>query len=322
MTLLLNSFLVDVTPHEVSLPFVEYETWEGSTEAKKNRYPGLITWRYSKRTSDGESGVCMVFLSGTQLPDDLSHKSFDLGTFSHLGCRLIEDSVALHFSGLGFTEERNRFERIVLRKHADASDTAIELATGLAFSARRPFSEERYAFSLTFQWVVRAMFKQSLVNASLSSIALGMPVMYMPTGAGHEDLDDYKNRYLGKVRNVDQKQKVATVACRDGQNRSIELKDLRLEASPAAIKIFERTVRSRQGPSRIIRTIQQLKLSLTKDNRRNVTVLRDRLAQIRKVLYEVGSSRDQLVIPLASSFQPGSVSVALTPTNVLLGEVL
>jgi hypothetical protein len=321
MTLLLNSFLVDIVPPEVSLPYKVFESWEVSTEAKKNSYPGLITWRY-RDSEDGGSGIYVVFLSGGQAPKDVQYGNFDLGKHARLGCRLIEDSVALHFSKLGFVEERNRFQRIALRRHADASNDAIELATGLSFSARRPFKDEPYKFNLSFQWVVRAMFKDSLVNASLAAIALGMPVVYKPSGTGDGDLEAYRNHYLGKVRHVDRRQKAATVACRDGQTRSVDLKNLRLEASPAVIKLFEKALHSKQGPSRIIRTIQQLKLSLTKDNRRNVTVLRDRLDQIRKVLYEVGSSQDQLVIPLASSFQDGSVAIALTPISVSFVESL
>jgi hypothetical protein len=322
MALLLNSFPVDVAPVEASLPHIDYQGWEISTAAKKTKFNEFSTWRYEmakEETGLNETLIRMVFLRGPRVPPDASQSNFDLGRFWRIGCLLIEDSLAAHFSRLGFTMEQNSFERFALRRYAGSPDDALELATGLSFSARRPFREDRYGFTLSFQWIVRAMFRDSLMSDSLAGIAPGMPVIYKPSATSSPGLPEFANRYLGRVRSIDTARRTAAVICRDDEPRTLSLRDLRLEASPHVIKLYEQRIRSRSGPSQILRTIQRLKLSFTKDNRRNVTALRDRLDEIRKVLYQAGSSRDQLVVSLAS-FQPGSVSIALSPIDATFGD--
>jgi hypothetical protein len=322
MTLLLNTFPVDVAPVEALLPYIDYESWERSTSAKRSQFNAYRTWRYEidkEESGLSENHIRMVFLGGPQLPPKSNQTAFDLGRFWRIGCIFIEDALSTHFSKLGFAAEQSSFERLALRRYAGSPDDAMELATGLSFSARRPFREDKYRFTLTFQWIVRAMFKDSLINESLAGIALGMPVMYRPNAAIPVGLLDFKNRYLGRVRSIDSAGKTAAVMCRDDEPRTVPLRDLRLEASPPVIKLYEQRVRSRPVPSHILRIIQQLKMSFTKDNRRNVTAFRDRLDEIRKSLYQAGSSRDQLVVPLAS-FQSGSVSIALTPIEATFGD--
>jgi hypothetical protein len=322
MALLLNSFPVDITPVEALLPYIDYKTWEISTSEKKSQFNEFGTWRYEMRddeTAEDGNRIRMVLLGGPHVPRVSSQTTFDLGRFWKIGCLFIEDALTAHFSKLGFATEQSSFERLALRRYTGSPDSAVELTTGVSYSARRPFREDRYRFTLSFQWVVRAMFRDSLLNESLARIALGMPVIYRPNGVVPSDLQEFRNRYLGRIRSVDSEHKTAAVMCRDDEPRIISLLDLRLEASPAVIKLYEQRVRSRSGPSQILRTIQQLKMSFTKDNRRNATALRDRLDEIRRLLYQAGSSRDQLVVPLAS-FQSGSVSIALNPIEASVGD--
>jgi hypothetical protein len=103
-----------------------------------------------------------------------------------------------------------------------------------------------------------------------------MPVLYKPDGSISDDLKPFRNRYVGRVRNVESNG-TATVICKDDQPRVIRLQDLRLEASPAVIKLYERRVHARSGTSAVIRAIQKLNKSLTTDNRRSLTVMKDRL---------------------------------------------
>ena len=322
MALLLNSFPVDVAPVEALLPYVDYGSWEISTLAKQSQFAEFRTWRYAlakEEAGANENHVRMVFLQGPQAPSGAAQTTFDLGQFWRIGCLLIEDGLTSHFSKLGFAIEQNNFERFALRRYTGSPDNALDLATGLSFSARRPFREDKYGFALSFQWIVRAMFKDSLATGSLAQIALGMPVIYKPVGTIPPGLLEFKHRYLGRVRSIDTSGKSATVVGRDDEPRTIPLRDLRLEASPAVIKLYEQKIRHLSGPSPILRTIQQLKMSFTKNNRRNVTALRDRLDIIRSSLNQAGSSRDQLVVPL-SSFQSGSVSIALTPIEATIGD--
>lgn len=322
MALYLNSFPVDVAPSEISLPYIEYPDWETSTSGKKTQFNQFAAWRYElsqEERGENQNSVRMVLLKGPQAPPGVPQATFDLGRFWRIGCLFIEDALSAHFAKLGFALEQNKFERLALRPHTASPDDRIELATGLSFSARRPFRDDRYRFTLSFQWVVRAMFRDSLSNESLARIALGMPVIYKPAGAVPPTLLEFAYRYLGRVRSIDPTGHSAVVMCKDEEPRTLPLGDLRLESSPVVIRLYEQTIRSRTGPSQILRTIQQLKMSFTKENRRNVSALRDRLNKIRTVLQQAGSSRDQLILPLAS-FQPGSVSIGLNPSEAILGD--
>lgn len=321
MALLLNSFAVEIAPLQASLPYIDYATWEDSTSAKDSEFPSFSTWRYEKDDSDAEpEKPCrLVFLNGPATPPPSQTVPFDLGRFWRIGCLLIGNSFGAHFASLGFTIEETGFERRALRRYPTPPDEPIELATGVSFAVRRPFKDEPSKFTISFQWIVRATFKETLESDSLAAIAFGMPVLYTPRSQTQKELSQFENGYIGRVRSIEPKSKTAAVNCRDGMPRTLPLRDLRLEASPALIKIYERHYQIKPGPSTVIRTMQQLRLSLTKDNRRNLTASRDRLERIRNLLYESGSSRDQFVIPIAS-FQEGSISMDLAPMEASIGE--
>jgi hypothetical protein len=322
MPLLLNSFPVEVAPLQLKLPYLDYPSWADSTTARDAHYPNCSTWRYEldeKESEGNPNRYRMIFLRGPQIPTGAGSTSFDLGRFWRIGCLTIEDSLSAQFVNRGYAVERTRFERVALARPHVSSDGAVELATGLSFSARRPFREEPYRFAVSFQWIVRACFKDNLENDALARIATGMPVLYKPSRRTAPELAHFQNRFLGRIRSVDRSNQSAVVMCKDDAPRSVKLRDLRLEASPAVIKAYETLRRPRPGPSPTIRTIQQLKMTLTNENRRNITALRDRLDKIRSVLVDLGSSRDQLVVPLVS-YQSGSISMGLAPEEAQVGE--
>ncbi|GEM_PF-5427300 len=321
MQLVINNFAADLMPVEPSLPFLDYSSWDESTATRDSQFSNYQTWRYEM--DEGEAGtstkrIRMVFLSGPSMPTDAAQMPFDIGRFWRIGNLLAEHALASHFSQKGFVVERNHFESVALRPYLSSPDDAIELATGVSYQVQRPFREDAYRFAVAFRWIVQAHFKQSLANTALAGIAIGMPVLYRPAGAVPQDLKPFLNRFVGRVRNVE-RDGTATVLCKDDQHRIISLKELRLEASPAVIKLYESRVRGRSGASAVVRAIQKLNMSLTSDNRRSVTVLRDRLAAIRKLLQELGSSTDQLVIPL-KSFESGSLSISINPMEATLGS--
>ncbi len=304
------------------LPFLDYSSWEASSEAKEGEYANYATWRYELRDDEDRGArdrFRMVFLGGNPTPVSAASMEFDGGRFWRVGTLLIEEAVASHFKQLGFLVEDTHFDRLALKTVPNSPDDSIELATGLSFSARRPFRDDQHRFNLSFNWEVRALFRDTLADTQIASFALGMPVLHQPVKTAIPALVQFRNRYLGRVRSIED-DGTATVMCRDdSQPQRVPLCDLKLEASPVVIKLYEQQVRSRSGPSPIIRRIQQLKRSYTRENRRNVTVFKDRLEEIRSVLNQAGSSLDQLIVPLAS-FQSGSVAISLLPMDVSFGD--
>lgn len=321
MAIIVNSFEATISPLCPTLPYLDYPSWEASTLAKRGEYSNYSTWRYETRDPGKTRGIRLVFLGGS-LPDQaLEHSEFDLAGFPRIGALLIEDAVASHLQSLGFLVEETGFGRLALRPVPGSLDDAVELATGLLFSARRPFREESNVFALSFNWEVRALFRESLAQPGIASIAPGMAVLYKPKTVPPPALRQFQNRYIGRVRSISQ-DGIVTIAEREsGEIHKVPAVDLKLEASPAVIKLYEQRVRSQRGPSPIIRRIQQLKRSFTPENRRNLTALRDRLEEVRRILSRGGASSDQLVVPLASS-QPGSVAISLLPTEATLGDSL
>jgi hypothetical protein len=321
MQLVINNFAADFMPVELSLPFLDYGSWEESTEAKESQFANHDTWRYEMDAAElgtSTNRIRMVFLNGPSFPAGATKTKFDIGRFWRIGNLLAEQALACHFSQQGFLIEQSHFEKVALRPYLSSPDDAIELASDVSFLAQRPFREEIYGFAVAFRWVVQAHFKETLANATLSGIAVGMPVLYKPVNAIPDNLKAFRNRFVGRVRSVES-DGTATVLCKDDEYRTIPLRDLRLEASPAAIKIYERKVRGRSGTSAVIRAIQKLNKSLTNDNRRSLTVLKDRLEAIRTLLQESGSSTDQLVIPL-KSYESGSLSITIAPMEANFGN--
>ena len=319
MALIVNTFKANLNPVEFTLPFVDYPSWEESTSAKAQNYPGQITCRYAVKEQSQGAGpdkARMVFL-GHDPPSDVPSGVFDVSLQWRIGTLLIEIALEEHFRQRGFRIERTRFQVFALRPVTDSGSSAVELATGISFDAKHPFKDEPNDFAVTFNWEVRAQFRASLAEKTMAQAAIGMPVLYRPRGQATGKLAPFENRYLGKVRDIDRG--YAVVICRDdSEPQKVPLADLRLEATPAVIKQFEQSSQSRLGPSPVLRRIQQLKHSYTAENRRNVNAFRDRLEEIRSVLGVAGTSPNQIVLPLATS-QEGSVSISTQPSEAALG---
>lgn len=317
MALILNAFKANLNPVTYELPSVDFASWEESTQAR-NCYASSLTWRYTfKDNGDPPADrIRMVFIEGPT-PEQFATLTFDVGIQWKLGAILIERALELHFQQQGFRVEKTRFQTFALRPITDRISNAIELATGISFSVKRPFREEQYDFAINFDWEVRAQFRASLADKALARMAVGMPVIYQPKAKPSPKLAPYENRFLGKVRGISEK--YAIVTCRaDSSTAEILLSDLRLEATPAVIKNYDQTSRSRKGPSTLIRKIQQLKHTYTSDNRRNPNAFRDRLDEILAILGATGTSANQLVLPLSES-RPGSVSIAIQPSEASFG---
>ena len=315
--LILNSFPVEINPRTLALPFVEYDDWQTSTAGRKRDYKHYSTYRYDRTrlpNDDVRPGkrIRLLLLSGPPPVGGDGVYEADLGVFPALGAHLIEQTVSRYLESQGMTVFRTTFANFALTKIETSSNNLIHLYSGITYQARRPFATEKYAFTISAQWVARSVFAESLANAHLRSISLGLAVLYTPKSQPVRELEDFQNQYLGHVKQIGH-QTDAVVDSRDGEIRSLPLVDLTLEASPEAIRRYERENRTSQQAILTWRRIQQISKVLTKEGRRNPLVLRDRLEAIRGVLG--GRSREQLVLPL-HSYATGTVSVGLAPMRV------
>jgi hypothetical protein len=310
-SLILNSFPVEIYPSKLTLPFLEFESWEASTAGRNRDFSRFSTYRYAEG-GGSERQIRLVLLSGPDLPAGLGTNEIDIGALPKVGAILIENSLSNHLKSQGMIIKRGRFERLALRRVESSAGYLIHVYSGVSFSARRPFLAEPYSFALSAQWVARAVFSETLANATLHAMARGLGALYTPQNRPQDDLLQFENHFIGRVNQLISSGQ-AEIVCRDNVRRTIPLGDLTLEASPEALRRYELATGSQQQPSRIWRRLQQLSKVLTKDGRRNPSVLRDRLDAIRGVLG--GFSKEQLVLPLPS-YAEGTVSIGLAPMKV------
>ena len=134
---------------------------------------------------------------------------------------------------------RTAFANFALTRIDNPSSNLIHLYSGISYQARRPFASQKYAFTISAQWVARSVFADSLANPRLRSISPEMAVLYTPKARPIPELEDFHSQYLGHVKQIGHATD-AVVDCRDGETRSIPLSDLTLEASPEAIRRYER----------------------------------------------------------------------------------
>jgi len=306
-TLILNCFPVELSPTALTLPFREYESWDESREALNEEFRTYSTYRHP--TEDGH--IRLLFFNGPDHSDSADLAEVDLGRYANLASRLIERSLNCHFRSLGMEVASDSFGSTALRRQPDVSRNGIDLHTGIAFQARRPFRDEPYVFLLSAQWEARALFKESLSAQEpiVQNLSVGLPVLYRPTTEPPTDLLQFRGRYIGHVRELLASHE-ASVYCRDHQLRTLPLDVLFLEASSECIRTYEHALGIRDQKYSIWRAIQELSLVLTPAGRRNAAVLRDRLHSIRAFLS--GSSQDSLVVPM-DTYQPGTVTVGLIP---------
>jgi len=315
--LILNSFPVEIIPYHLRLPFVEYDSWEASTAGRRREYSQFRTYRYERKLkreggARDQQRIRLVLLSGPIPAPETEVADLDLGELPNLGANLIEYSLARHLESQGMISQRSSFEKLALRRVESSPGKLIHLFSGISFRARRPFRSEPYAFTVSVQWVARALFADRLTNTTLRDLSQGLGVLYTPQGKPSVELQQFENRFIGHVKELALPGS-AVIICRDNVLRPIPLADVTLEASPEAIRRYEQNTGSQQEPLRIWRKLQQLSKVLTSQGRRNSSVLRDRLDAIRGVLG--GYSKEQLVLPL-DSYAAGTVSIGLAPLRV------
>ncbi len=309
--LILNCFPVELSQTTFDVPFLDYATWEVSTRALKEDYCDYLAYRY--KTDDQQ--IRVVFLNGPRIPGGLEIMTVDVAQFPHFGQKVIERSVARYLTAKGLIIRRTGFETMAMRKSPEFSLGSISVFSGISFQPRRPFAKEPHRFMISVKWEVSASFNQSLIDLTLRAIAIGMPVLYKPVAATRNippDLRRFRNRYLGRVREI-RSDTEAVIYCKDDALRRMPLADLFLEASPEAIRAYERESGLKHEARSVWQKIQELDFVLTAARRRNPSVLRERLQAIRRFLG--GDAREQLILPL-SYFRGGSISIGLSPVRV------
>jgi hypothetical protein len=310
-SLSLNCFPVELSPVTFEVPFLDYKTWEASTKALREDYGDYLAYRYEA----DDHQIRVILLDGPQIPEGLSTMTADAGEFPFLGLRVIERSFARHLTAKGLVSWRTGFETLAMKKTPEFSRGSINVFCGISFQVRRPFQAEPYGFVMSVKWEVSASFEQSLVDPTLRAISIGMPVLYRPaatSGKIPEQLQRFRNRYLGRVREI-RSEANAVIYCKDDELRQIPLADLFLEASPEVVRAYERESEMKHNARSVWQKIQEMNFVLNAGGRRNRSVLKDRLQAIRRFIG--GGAREQVTLPL-SYFRDGSISIALSPMRV------
>lgn len=319
--LIVNSFPVEVSPRDLDLPCIEYETWDASTADLRRQYAAFTIHRYryqpqEQAISEPEPRIRMLLLSGPTPPSVTASITCNTGSLPHLTNKLIEHTLGQNLEERGMTIKHRRTETLALTYHNSQDGDLISFHTGISFKARQPHQAEPSKFTLTAQWDVGAHFTCSLSEQTLRQISLNMAVKYTPSKEPDDQLLHLVNRYLGTVISTKDPRN-ALLCCRDNVRRTIPYDDLTLEPTPQALRRYDLRSGTNHQRHRVNRRIQELSKVLTRDGRRNESVLTDRLHAIIHTLS--GDASDQLVLPLCA-FARGTVRIRLSPQRVWLNR--
>jgi len=83
--LLLNCFPVELSPTAFELPFVDYESWQASTERLSEGYAKFSAHRYEFKSRQ----IRVVLLDGPEVPDHLPLTLLDVREHPYLGTKLM-----------------------------------------------------------------------------------------------------------------------------------------------------------------------------------------------------------------------------------------
>jgi len=307
--LLLNWFSIEIAPASINLPVKEFEAFDDSTSAMRERLRDFKCYR--PRPPRGASPrPAVILLNGPPPPADWPTLTFDLASNADLAGRIALESLAKHFIKREATVHHTRFALFCVWSVEDHDNARIRLFSGLRVKAHRPSAASKPGIAVN--WEVEARFTASLADELLRSACqhLGVSLRYYGDEWPDvpEDLKRFRNKYLGEVSRVISADRIS-VDARDGHSYSIPPQFLFLEAKPSTMYELERRL-STPFPTR---RLQELSLVLTKDGRRNSSVVRDRLDAVRKKLSPQGNSA--LIMPL-QVYGGGKLIVDVNPLQL------
>jgi hypothetical protein len=302
--LVLNCLACDVLPNVVTLPSLSYPSWDAAVAEIATQYP---TFSF-KRHQRPDGSVEVVLIDGPNR-DAAELAPFELAKNPLLGRRLIEETVASYLRSRGHSVTRDRG-----RWHAVGTSPArtlgpVDIRNGITFEALRPFRSEPLGFVLVLNWLVRPEVRVPISAAPLRRVSLGLPVVFRPNKAIPTDLERFRDSFIGHVESFADDESVR-VSCRDGVARLLSAEMLFPEASPSTLQVVADALQQR--PASVARALQEESLALTREGRRNPSILADRLASTLRRLSPEGMSL--LTLPLAG-FAQGTLTVSLTPLH-------
>lgn len=307
-TLVCNMFHTELSRREFDLPYYDCSSWEDSTRILRDRLARHHAYRHPLENDQ----IRTIVFDGPERPPGHLSKNFDIAELPHFGTRLIEHSIARHLRAKGLKIQQTNFGLVAMPLMPTFSQARIDVHCGIFLQARRPFEADATYFVISVKWEVTAVFSESLANEMVRKMSIGLPALYKPSGDTPTELKQFRGRYIGHVRDLLSATE-AVIHCKDGYLRTISTDSLYIEASPSAIREYERRINLRDDTRSAWRKIQELNFILTKEGRRNRSVLRDRLNAIRRFL--ASTNRDELAIPLAC-FEVGILSVNLSPVRI------
>jgi hypothetical protein len=307
-SLISNLFRIELSRRKLTLPYHDCSSWQESGDILRDSLSKHTVYTYES----GENQVRIVVFDGPGPPSSYLTTVFDVVSLPYLGTRLIQHSIAHSLQTKGLKILHSKFDIRALPPIPTFSQAGINVFCGISLKAHRPFEFDPMYFVILVKWEVVAMFSESLATETIRNMSIGLPVLYKPTSNAQVELSKFRDRYMGYVREVLSPTQ-AVIHCKDGHIRNINTEDLYIEASPSAIREFERRIGLRDDTRSAWRKIQELNFVLTKEGRRNRGVLQDRLNAIRRFLIDGG--KDQLVIPLAC-FEQGILTLNLSPVRI------
>lgn len=277
MNLFMNWFRTENFPSGLDLPSSTFSDWRATSETfDRMQSEGFHCYRIQR---DDEVDIVLCF--GPTPPVDWIERSFSSDGESQLFLHLIDESIAQYLESRTFDVRRTRFEVLAFPSQNALADELISARAGISAKSMR-FGRE---YGVSIYWKVDVRFEATLEDSRLDAIATDAPVL----SASEADSDEVHvpfgkpEGYIGIVKEVESPTHVL-VRCRDGTERSLERKRLRLESTQRTLRRYERHVMADRRQQQLWHRIQELSYSLDRNRKRNLRVLRDRMDAIRRFL--------------------------------------
>lgn len=305
MAIVLNWFRCDINPAVLKLYVRDFPSIEAAKSHRATVPDAIGAYLWVGKDRSGKiPPVQLVAVNGSDLAGGYL-REIDVSHHAGVAKRVVRGSIVSFFRSRRFLVDEDRFGGgVSVLEAGTLASQFVRVRTGVRVKVDYPFREGR--LGLICQWAVRAEVEGTLVLPDLAQLAVGLPCILELSDGDHGLPVDVRNRdrkLLGTIESVEANDCV--VKLRGGGRQRVPRRCLRLDAGAAAISRLDQQFANSATIRPAFQQIQRASLALGNDNRRNPSVLKDRLAAIRRFLG--GDAPSLLVVPL-----PGAPGAKLT----------
>lgn len=297
MSYYLNSFPITFAYSSAKLPLLHHNSAEERIQHKRElpracRVVDLNSQHHPLAT------VC---IKAHQIPEGYAERDLAFFEFPHLASRIAEASIYAELARRGFRVRSAGIRTKALTPTPCITRDGLQVRSGITVRIDQPFSDAPEQVFLVANWTTDIEFTSSLADPHIQSLALGRSVLYKPGDSIDEELTEFRNRYIGQVRELRPGDREAVVLCRDKTERRAPLGSLYLEGKPENVRLYDQHYKAKGTPPKLWSEVLKEQFVLNRNGRRNINVLRDQLSAVRELVFGPEKQDNYITSPAPSA---------------------